>query len=141
MEIGNNSIVYLQVRCHRMSHVVKSRFSISSPRFDAGFLTEMFPWRVVETDAADQTHPHITVFDLGVGEHHRVDSHLVAAKAALLKHESDLDSICGDDCGFVLWISYRFPTKDGAININPSASAAFGLLRVELVFHLTPHDT
>ena len=83
---------------------------------------------------------HVAVFDLGIGQHDRADQHLVAAKAALLSHEPKLDSLRGD-CKFALWISYRFPNRDGAINVSPSVSAAFGMLGVELIFHLAPNDT
>jgi hypothetical protein len=80
------------------------------------------------------------VFDLGIGEHDRVDHHLAAAKAALLLQEPRLDSLRAD-CKFALWVSYRFPKTDAAINVSPSVSAAFGLLGVELICHLNPHDT
>jgi hypothetical protein len=124
-----------------VSHTVTSRFSVSSHRLTPAILQEQFHWPVVEIAHASGTVDfHVVVFDLGIGQHDRVDQHLVAAKAALLSLESKLDSLRGD-CQFALWISYRFPSRDGAINVGSSVSAAFGLLGVELIFHLTPHDT
>ena len=127
----------LVVRCHLVHHTVTSRFSISSSRLDAVALGEIFSWRVAEVAPAGEVDYHVTVFDLGLGEHDRVDHHLVAAKAALLQQEPKLDSLRGD-CKYALWVSYRFPAKDGAINVSPAVSAAFGLLGVELICHLTP---
>ena len=124
-----------------MSHTVKSRFSVSSHRLDSSILAEVCPWRIVErAPASGAVDFHVVVFDLGIGQHDRVDRHLVAAKAALLSHESKLDSL-REDCKFALWISYRFPGKEGTINVSPSLSAAFGMLGVELIFHLDPPDT
>ena len=123
-----------------MRHITSSRFSISSRKFDASFLSERFPWRVVEDVPAGQVDFNVIVFDLGIGQHDRVDDHLVAGKIELLKHESELGSLYGD-CDYALWVRYQFPAKDGAINIGHSLSAAFSLLRVELIFHLSPHDT
>lgn len=121
-----------------MSHTVTSRFSVSSHRLAPAILQDVCPWSVVETAPASVAVDfHVVVFDLGVGQHERVDQHLVAAKAALLPLESKLDSLRGD-CQFALWVSYRFPSGDGAINVGSSVSAAFGLLGVELIFHLTP---
>lgn len=123
-----------------MSHVVSSSFSISSAKFDAEFLKDRFPWPVVESSAyppSGKADFYVTVFDLGVGEHKRTDKHLVAAKAAMLQQESEFAAL-SDDCKYALWVTYRFSSKDGAININPSVSSALGLLNVELIFHLQP---
>jgi hypothetical protein len=120
---------------------VTSRFSVSSHRLDFGVLQELLPWRVVETaPASDTVEFAVAVFDLGIGQHDRVDEHLVVAKAALLSHAAKLDSLRGDS-NFGLWVSYGFPSRDGAINISSAVSATFGLLGVELIFHLRPHDT
>ena len=83
-----------------MSHTVTSRFSVSSHRLDSEILEEVGPWRVVESaPASGSVDCHVVVFDLGIGQHDRVDHHLVAAKAALLSHESKLDSL-REDCKF-----------------------------------------
>jgi hypothetical protein len=101
-----------------MHNLVRSVFSISSRQFDAVFLTEHFPWRVIEASSpVGKVDYYVTSFDLGIGEHDRVDYHLIAAKTEMLKHESELESLCGD-CNYALWIKYRFPAKEGAININ-----------------------
>jgi hypothetical protein len=121
-----------------MKSTVTSRFSISSTRFDSKYLKEIFPWSVLESSTLASRKKvgfHVTVFDLGIGKHVRIDQHLTVAKTALLKHESELNSLFGE-CKFALWITYWFPPKDGAINVSDSISAALGLLRVELIFHL-----
>ena len=122
-----------------MHHIVTSRFSISSRQYDPSFLTGIFPWRVIESATADKVVFHVAAFDLGIGQHDRVDSHLVAAKAALLVHESQLNSLC-EDCKYALWVSCRLPATEAAFNISHSVSAAMGLLKVELVFQLPPHN-
>ncbi len=123
-----------------MHHSVTSRFSVTSAKLDSEFLRERFPWRVTETTSPNANLDfHITTFDLGLGEHDRVDNHIAAAKHALLAHETHLDSLSGD-CAYALWISYIFPPKEGAFNIYPSISAAFSLLRIELIFHLEPRE-
>jgi hypothetical protein len=121
-----------------MGHIVTSRLSILSSKLDAAFLGEQFPWRVIEATAPnDKLEFFCTLFDLGVGQHDRVDNHLAAVKRAMLAHELNFDVFSGD-CKYVLWISYQFPMEEGAFNVYPSVSAAFALLRVELVFRLKP---
>ena len=119
-----------------MNQGVTSRFTIASMRLDAAYLATKFPWHVVDTVVPHgELGYHITTFDLGIGEHDRVDPHLMAAKAALLSQESTLDSL-HRDCGYTLWIRCRFAAEDGDLSISSSLSAAFGLLRVDLMFQL-----
>ena len=123
-----------------MNRTVKSRFSIASSKLDAEFLKEEFSWPVVEssTHAPDgENGYHVTVFDIGIGEHERVDQHLVAAKAALFGQEQKLNVLCGE-CRYALWVAYSFPSEDGAINVSHSVSAALALLQIELIFQLKP---
>jgi hypothetical protein len=121
-----------------MHSAVTSHFTIASSRLDAAYLAMRFPWRVIEAVAPHgQLDYHITEFDLGIGEHDRVDRHLVAAKAVLLAHEPALDSL-HHDCNYTLWIGYLFPAKNAAFDISSSLSAAFGLLRVDLMIQLAP---
>ena len=121
-----------------MLHTVKSQLAVFSPQLDAECLRELFPWRVLNARAATEQFPqHITVFDLGVGEHERVDAHLTAVRHELLAHASDLDPFAGD-CHFALWVYYDFPAAEGAFNIHPPIHAAFAMFRVEVIFHLKP---
>lgn len=119
-----------------VKQIVTSRFTIASPRLDAACLATRFPWHVVNTVAPhEELDYHITTLDLGIGGHDRVDHHLVAAKASLLSQESTLDSL-HRDCGYTLWIQCRFAAEGGDLSISSSLSAAFGQLRVDLMFRL-----
>ncbi len=101
-------------------------------------MAQRLPWRITEASVPDaKADYYITTFDLGIGQHDRVDHHLAAAKRELLTYETDLDSLC-EDCTYALWVYYDFPASEGAFNISRSISAAFGFLRVELIFHLNP---
>src|SRR5438477_167303 len=123
-----------------MHHSVTSRFSVISAKLASDYLAQRLPWRVTEATAPnDKMEFHVTAFDLGIGEHSRVDDHLAAAKHALLAHETELDSLSGD-CKYALWVAYGFPATEGAFNIYPSTSAALTLLQVELIFHLKPRE-
>ena len=123
-----------------MPHSVTSRFSIFSPRLGADNLTQRFPWPVVEASSPDEKRipGYFTVFDLGAGQHDRVDNHLAAVRHILLAHERDLDPLCEGDCKYALWVYYEFPATEGAFNIHPLIHAVFAMFRVEVVFHLKP---
>jgi hypothetical protein len=123
-----------------MQDSVRSEFTISSPKLGVEEIASMFPWRITEATAPNEKlkfPDYITAFDLGLGEHERVDHHLVAVKHELLAHEKQLHLI-GEECGYALWIYYKFCGSEGAFNIHPSLHAAFALLQVEVVFHIRP---
>ena len=121
-----------------MPNTVRSQFSISSPQLDADCFRDVFPWRVLDAKSATEQFPqHITVFDLGIGKHERVDAHLSAVRHELLARANDLDPFTGD-CHFALWVYYDFPAAEGAFNLHPSIHAAFAMFRVEVIFHLKP---
>ncbi len=119
-----------------MTENVSSAFSITSKTLDADYLSRLFPWPVTEVRKPDDTIDYtITVFDLELGQHTRVDHHLTAAKQSLLKKETDL-IVLSYDCNYALWVYYHFPNGQGAFNLSESLLAAFGFLRVGVVFHL-----
>jgi hypothetical protein len=98
-----------------VNHIVTSRFSVSSHRLDFGVLQELLPWRVVETaPASDTVEFAVAVFDLGIGQHDRVDEHLVVAKAALLSHAAKLDSLRGVGGGMKAGENGRFETPSSS---------------------------
>lgn len=121
-----------------MPHSVRSRFSIFSERLSCDDLTQCLPWKVLEAARpSDMLSGFVTTFDLGIGEHERVDHHLTAAKHTLLAYERELELLL-DECRYGLWVFYDFPASEGAFNIQPSLHSAFGFLRVEIIFHLKP---
>ncbi len=121
-----------------MPHVVKSRFSICSSRIGAEYLIQEFPWPVVEAVSPNaKIDANILTFDLGVGQHERVDEHLAAVKRVLLAHEKELDTF-SKDCSYALWLLYAFPAAEGALNLRPNILAAFGMLNIEIIFNLKP---
>ena len=122
-----------------MNHRVKSRFSITSPpRLGKEWLSERFPWTITESRLPDDNLPyHITGFDLAAGEHDRVDSHLTAVKHILLKSEQELSNL-SEECGYTLWVNYKFPRDSGAINFPVSLQSAFSFMRIEIILHLNP---
>ena len=120
-----------------MPHSVKSGFSISSPRLGAEYLSHRFAWPVIEATSPDNKIPaYITVFDIGAGQHERVDHHLEALGHILLSHERELQLLCDEDCKYALWIYYEFPAAEGAINIPSSTHVIFAMFRIEVIFHL-----
>jgi hypothetical protein len=110
---------------------------IASPRLSAELLAHHLPWKTLETlsPVPNGFDHYATCFDLGVGEHDRVDRHLEAVKDALLAQQRELDALLGE-CKYALWVYYDFPIDDGAFNLFPSILAAFAFLRVEVIFHL-----
>jgi hypothetical protein len=115
---------------------VSSRFSIVSGKLDSVYLSHHFSWPVTETERSnDKIEYHITTFDLGVGHHARVDKHLDAAARALLEKETELSRL-SSECHYALWVRYRYSKGDGAFNLSARLLAAFGFLRVEVIFHL-----
>ena len=122
-----------------MKHSVTSRFSIMSPlNIDQDWLSEKFPWPVIEARPPDEKIAHhITVFDLQAGEHDRVDYHLAEVNRRLMEMEDELSTL-SEECAFALWINYAFPSDSGAINLPVSIQSAFSFLRTEIILHLKP---
>lgn len=119
-----------------MSHTVRSSFSVSSKTLDAKQLSRYLPWEVVEAvNPHDKIDFFLSVFDLGVGQHDRVDRHLEKATEELLKKAVDLEKLM-QDCQYTLWVQYRFTENEGAINVPYLLSSRLAHLQVELVFHL-----
>jgi hypothetical protein len=110
---------------------VTSRFSIISERHGVFQLSRHFDWQIESSvEPADRQPCYVTTFDLGIGAHERMDRHLAAVRDKLLTVQSALESL-QEDCKYVLWIHFPY----GDFNLSPSLLGAFGLLRVELVFH------
>ncbi len=119
-----------------MTERVFSEFTIASNTLDSAYLSHHFSWPVTEAVTPnDKVNYNITTFDLGVGQHTRVADHLHAAKQALLKKETELIAL-SCDCHYALWVKYRFPKGEGGFNLSESLLAAFGFLRVEIIFDL-----
>ena len=117
---------------------VRSQFVVFSPRLNSEMLTLHLPWKVLETlsPTFKESDHFVTVFDLGTGEHERVDRHLEAAKDAVLAQHRELYALVGDDCHYTLMVYYEFPTGDVSFNLVSPIQAAFAFLRIQVVFHL-----
>jgi len=118
-----------------MQQSIISSFSIASVRLGADYLTKNFPWRGTETMPHEKLDYHVTMFDLGIGEHERVDDHVRAAKAELLVHEAELD-VLHHDCSWAIWLHRPFIEREATIDVSPSMSGALALMRVALMIRL-----
>ena len=83
---------------------------------------------------------HIATFDLGEGQHARVDSLLSATLQSLLRNEKELQELA-EQCSYTLWVRYQFEPGEAAFNLSESLMANFALLHVELVFQLGVRET
>lgn len=119
-----------------MDHTVTSVFSVTSKRLGAEYLRRRLPWKIVETAEPNENIDHfITVFDLGVGHHDRVDRHLERATEEMFTKLIDLEQLLAE-CKYTLWVRYRFPSTDGAANIPSLISSRLAHLQVDLIFGL-----
>jgi hypothetical protein len=115
---------------------VSSRFSIASGTLESACLSHHFSWPVVEAVRSnDEIDYHVTMYDLGLGRHTRVDKHLDSAIKTLLEKETELGRL-SNECHYTLWVHYCFPKGEGAFNLSQRLLAAFAFLRVEVIFHL-----
>lgn len=123
-----------------MNQLVTSRFTIASKRLDANYLFHHFSWPVLQSVGPDETiDQYLTFYDLRAGQHTRVDEHLEAVKAALLKKEPELSRLM-DDCQYTLWVSYRSSNGTGDFKLSSYLLSFFSLLRMEVIFQLNEDE-
>lgn len=115
---------------------VVSRLSVASPRYGVEALAALLPWKVVESNQPhDRVEFFVTVFDLGLGRHGRVDRHLEHATEELFKERSAIEAISAE-CRFALWVRLRSPGTEAVADVPEHLVSRLAYLRVGLQFQI-----